>query len=297
MAFSHARNVDARYSSFINHGDQYIVVSDTQGGTQQGLTERDLFCNKIHHWLSPPDASTNHNDACEKRHDSTGKWFVEDQRFSNWMDVPNSFIWLYGMPGCGKTVLCSNVIEKVASHCSNDPSLALAYFYFDFNDERKQLVRNLICSLVSQFASQYPYILDGLATLHSSSQQGRQQPTTASLTKILRDMISGFRHTYIVLDALDECAEQRKLLAFIEGMTDWRLDGLHILVTSRPERMIHVCLDARVSDAIDIQSALVDADIGIYIRHNLQNDIQLCKYPPELKEVIEVTLMEGAKGM
>ena len=114
---------------------------------------------------------------------------------------------------------------------------------------------------------------------------------------ILRDLVSGFRHAYVVVDALDECAEQRKLLAFIEGMMDWRLDGLHILALSRPERMIHVCLDARVSDAINIQSALVDADIGIYIHHNLQNDIQLRNHSPELKEVIEVTLMEGAKGM
>lgn len=107
----------------------------------------------------------------------------------------------------------------------------------------------------------------------------------------------GFRHTYIVLDALDECAEQNKLLSFIDEITDWRLGTLHILATSRPDRLIHGHLTSRLSDVINIQSAFVDADIRIYIRECLRSDFKLCRWPLEVKEEVEMSLMEGANGM
>src|SRR6202451_2575857 len=97
MAFSHARNVDARYCLFQEiHGDQYNVISDPQG-MQQRMTEGDPLREKIYRWLSPPDPSSNHNDACEKRQDSTGTWFVEGKQFADWKNDPNSFVWLYGI--------------------------------------------------------------------------------------------------------------------------------------------------------------------------------------------------------
>jgi hypothetical protein len=41
----------------------------------------------------------------------------------------------------------------VSSLSEGDSSLALAYFFFDFNDKRKQLVRSLICCLITSSPS------------------------------------------------------------------------------------------------------------------------------------------------
>ena len=148
-----------------------------------------------------------------------------------------------------------------------------------------------------QFSSGGTSIPDGLAALYSTSRQGQQQPMTTSLMKALRDILAGFHHAYILLDALDECAEQDKLLSFIEQVTDWKLGHVHILATSRPDPVIEGCLASRVSDAINLQRAPVDADIQVHIHKCLQTDFRLSKWPLEVKKDIETSLMNGANGM
>lgn len=191
----------------------------------------------------------------------------------------------------------SSIIHDISCHCLEDPSLAFAYFYFDFNDAKKRVVKSLISSLVTQFCRRCAFIPEGLATLYSNSLDGRHQPTITSPTKILRNILTAFRHAYIVLDALDECTEQDDLLSFIEEITDWKLDGLHILATSRQDQMTNERLASRISDSVDLQSAIVDLDIRVHIRERLRSDFSLKKWPPKVKEEIEKSLMEGANGM
>ena len=94
MTCPHGR-VDARYSSFQEiHGDQYIMISDRH---VPRFTEGYQIREKIYGWLSAPDPSSNHNDACDKRQDFTGTWFVDGQPFSDWKNDPDSFILLYGI--------------------------------------------------------------------------------------------------------------------------------------------------------------------------------------------------------
>jgi ATP-dependent 26S proteasome regulatory subunit len=50
----------------------------------------------------------------------------------------DSLLWLYGEPGCGKTMLSSAVIESMAKHCRINTAQAVAYFYFAFTDIEKQ---------------------------------------------------------------------------------------------------------------------------------------------------------------
>jgi hypothetical protein len=193
--------------------------------------------------------------------------------------------------------LRSSIIHQVERHCSQDPSLAFAYFYFDFNDAKKQIVRSLICSVITQFSRRCANIPEGLAGLYSHCIDGEHQPTTTALMKVLRDIPAGFRHTYIMIDALDECVEHDNLLLFIEEITDWELDNLHILATSRPDQIMKESIASRTSYTVNIQSAVVDVDIQIHIHERLQNDVRLHKWPLKVKQEIEMSLMGGAEGM
>src|SRR5439155_25271684 len=81
---------------------------------------------KIERWLSPPDPSTNYNKALQQRHEGLGLWFLKGDVFAKWKTRQNSFLWLHGIPGCGKTILSSAIIKDLDSKLS---SQAL-YFYF-----------------------------------------------------------------------------------------------------------------------------------------------------------------------
>lgn len=103
---------------------------------------------KLSTWIDAPDPSTNYAAACKRRQPGTGMWLLQDQRFIDWKSSPGSRLWLYGIPGCGKTVLSATIIDSVL----NSPDALVAYFYFDFNDENKRNVNQCIRSLVFQLA-------------------------------------------------------------------------------------------------------------------------------------------------
>ena len=115
--------------------------------------------------------------------------------------------------------------------------------------------------------------------------------------KTLRSILNNFEHTYIILDALDECAERKELLDLIGDIVDWNLDIIHILVTSRKERDIEDYLQSRVTSQINIQSTLVKADIQVHVRERLQNDPSMKKWPLEIRGEIEEELMEKGHRM
>jgi hypothetical protein len=191
----------------------------------------------------------------------------------------------------------STIIEDMWCHCKIDPSMAVAYFYFDFSNTQKQQSENLIRSLITQLSSQSPCCPDSLAALYSHNSDGEQQPTTEDLIVTLKHIIEGFQHVYVVIDALDECQDQGQLLAMIQVINGWKLGPLHLLATSRDERDIEDCVGPRVSAQINLHSAQINADIQIHLCERLKNDSKLKKWSEKIHRQIEATLMEGAHGM
>ena len=62
--------------------------------------------DKVLKWISQSDQVTDyHRRACQQREPDTGTWFVHSDSYTSWKDDDGSFYWLYGIPGCGKTVL------------------------------------------------------------------------------------------------------------------------------------------------------------------------------------------------
>lgn len=65
---------------------------------------------------------------------------------------------------------------------------------------------------------------------------GLDQPSIASLERTLQLIVNSFDAAYIIVDALDECDEQPKLLRWIRSSMASKTPGqLHLLVISRPE--------------------------------------------------------------
>ena len=194
-------------------------------------------------------------------------------------------------------IYSSTIIEGVTLHYKSDPAVAVAYFYFDFNDAKKQRHENLLRSLIVQLSMQSVKTPEVLNSLFARSQDGRQQPTSDALTLTLQHMVEDFQQTFIIVDALDECKEREDLLQLIENIVNWKLEKLHILATSRRERDIEEALEPLITGQICIQSALVNADIHIHLCERLRNDPKLRKWPANVQMEMEKTLMEGAHGM
>ncbi|KAH7118875.1 hypothetical protein B0J11DRAFT_582674 [Dendryphion nanum] len=296
-------NKDAKVESIAKILRNYIGILTfyyaSASSTLQSITDKKL--SKICCWLSPPDSSTNYQKALKQRQANTGLWFLDSVQYSRWKTFDASFLWLHGIPGCGKTILHSTVLEDVLQYCHDDPGKAAAYFFFDFQDAQKQdpglMLRSLICQLSQQFF-QVPSSLD---TLFSSCQNGLQQPSIHALLDVTQKIIKDFPHVFLTLDALDECTQRPELLGMLETIAKWQLPNLHLLATSRRERDIETSLETLVEDQdrICVQSSLVDKDIKRYIRQRLSDDKSLRKWKKDavIQREIETILMNGACGM
>ena len=271
----------------------------------EGLARLDLSDkqHKIRLWLSAPDPSLNYNRALMKRHEGTGSWLIKNPVFCDWKQYPSSdpVIWLYGIPGCGKSVLCSTVLEHILHSCATIPDTAVLYFFFDFNDTEKQKHEGMMHSLLTQLFMHCVSVPPVLDTLYRSCMEGGRKPHFKEVVNTFYQMSIAFRTVFIILDALDECRERPELLADIEELSSWEDIDLRILATSRKEKeiedsFVHLTKD---ESRICIQSALVNADIRAYVHDQLQTNKKLQRWQkkPELQLEIENTLMDKAGGM
>jgi hypothetical protein len=257
--------------------------------------------SKIRSWFSAPDPSTNYYKAHKQRQAETGLWLLESAKFAEWKERAASRLWLYGIPGCGKTILSSTIIEHLLQHCHDDTSMVVAYFYFDFNNTQKQdpelMLRSLLCQLVQRSV----VIPKGVDALFSSCENGQRKPSSHTLLQVTREAAQEFTHVYVVLDALDECTQRSELMNMLETVAAWQLDNLHLLITSRKERDIESSLEKHIrdEDAACLQRDVVDKDIQRYVQQRLHDDNDLARWNRDaaIRQEIEEALMRGARGM
>ena len=256
---------------------------------------------KIRQWLSPPDPSLNHYNALKLRQADTGLWFLNGDEYAKWSSNGPATIWLYGIPGCGKSILSSSIVENILQRCEGDPGKVAAYFYFDFKDKMKQSPDLMIKSIICQLSQQCVKAPLRLESLFSSCEGKQRQPTIDDLLAVLKEMIQEYPESYIILDALDECENRAELMTVAEQIIGWQLDRLHFLVTSRKERDIQESLESLVEEdnIICLQSHLIDDDIRKYVGKRLLEDRDLKKWQkdPDIRGEIETALMKGANGM
>ncbi|KAG9692899.1 purine and uridine phosphorylase, partial [Aureobasidium melanogenum] len=267
-----------------------------------GTTIQELRLNhqqeKIISWLSAADPSTNYTNALEKRHPESGLWFIHGKAFEKWKRQPKSFLWLHGIPGCGKTVLSSTIIEHLKSNIK--PDQPLLYFYFDFNDSNKQTLEKMLLSLAVQLYQGQPetrHVLDHLWETHSN---GNQHPSKQSVSAVLLEMFRELNNTSVVLDALDESSTRSALLDWLESIHKAGC-SVRILVTARREESIESALQGwmQPENRIGIQGDDVDDDIRAYVGHTVRNSKDLDRWQsrPDVQVEIESELVEKADGM
>ncbi|KAF8522646.1 hypothetical protein JB92DRAFT_3268785, partial [Gautieria morchelliformis] len=249
---------------------------------------------KIYNWLAAPDHESKHRNARNVRQKATGSWFVGGEHFQEWRVAPHSFLWLHGIPGVGKTILCSTTIDELSFHCRSDPSLAIAFFYFDFNNN-DTLPNAVLPSLIKQL-SLPANTFHALESLFALNEHGgvHRAPGQEELMNTLKSIIKGYQTVYIIFDALDEFPERSRFLKVIEEINDWKFNTLHLMATSQKERDIEETLGGLISHEVYMHESLVAGDIQV---HKFMSPRHLMMIKAEEKEMVKTTLINGAHGM
>jgi len=192
--------------------------------------------------------------------------------------------------------LSSSIIEKLFQ---TNPQHGIAYFFFDGRDGQKelQLHHNLIRALISQVShKRYGGIPAELVTLYNHCGD-YQQPSVNQLQNTLEHILDGFSHTYIVIDALDECIEQEKTLSWVNKIisdTGQKPRKLHVAIASRPLQNIQKIFRKLDPYCIDVAEATENKDIVSYL--NVQMESKFLEYDEEVRRKIQTELAKHADG-
>ncbi|KAJ6504051.1 hypothetical protein DFH09DRAFT_1440359 [Mycena vulgaris] len=238
----------------------------------------DMFLKaKLEEWLACPDMKQRQAETLELRHEGTGRWLLESNDFIQWQDNPGA-LWIRGPSGAGKSVLSSTIISELIEDkqgfkdlTNSYPPPAIAFFYFDFKNKQGQAVNSALRRIILQLSAQCPNPYKTLEEQFKLKSNGQTLPTYHDLQTILEALLLELGHTYIALDALDECQEgdQRRLVDFVSALRKWTPTPVHLLLTSQPRRIFTEAF-ADVT-CIELESDLTQGDIRLFVESELQS--------------------------
>ncbi|TVY46775.1 Vegetative incompatibility protein [Lachnellula occidentalis] len=271
---------------------------------------------KMLDFLTDVNAQTWQDSNIRLRQPGTGIWFTDGPKFKTWRSEANTKLWIYGIPGAGKTILVSSIIQELEKMVDPQngirltltpchqlhkltPGLALAFFYCDYKDLNTQKPLAILGSLARQLMVQNEECFQYLTTFyqdHVTKDRQVRPSTPEELCDLIVKASAQFQNTMIVVDGLDEISENRAdITRFLRGLND-PSRSIKTLFASRPEVDIGYVL----ADSENISIAAMGSDLRLYVGSEIERRTRQRKLnikDRDLKEHIMKTLVEGADGM
>ncbi|KAF2220909.1 hypothetical protein BDZ85DRAFT_251468 [Elsinoe ampelina] len=248
--------------------------------------------NTLQAWLSAPDSSSDIHRLLNERCTGTCSWIFEQHLYKKWLQDSDSFLWVHGLPGSGKSVLMSSIITEIQRQLSSRPRILLRFF-FTFSDESKQPALAMLSALAVQLCAQDEEATQQLYQLYKTCSDGNRQPDQSELLTTFLAAIPAHTDTFIVLDALDECSDQHECLAILDAIRSAHEPSVRMIVSSRYQTEI---LKAYGNlDNIDLDQSHVNSDIKLHILAQLEPHLRLGRRWGEHEEAKQLLLEELAR--
>jgi hypothetical protein len=160
---------------------------------------------KILDWLTPVDHGPQQSDYLKRRQRGTGQWLLDSAEYQTWLNIGKRTLFCPGIPGAGKTILTSIMVDDLITRFQNDPTASIAYIYCNFRRKDKQKVDDLLASLLKQLAQGQSSLPDSVKDLYNRHKVKRTRPSLDETLRSLHSVAAMYSRVFIVVDALDEC--------------------------------------------------------------------------------------------
>ncbi|KAF3076988.1 hypothetical protein CFAM422_000564 [Trichoderma lentiforme] len=172
------------------------------------------------------------------------QWVLESVAYQQWRRTGNTqVLWIKGDPGKGKTMLLCGIIDELAAleHSTNQqPGVLVSYFFCEAADARSNDATSVLRGLIYLLADKQPSLIKRIQKKYDHAGKALFEDANAwfavsgIFTEILQDLQS--KDTYLIIDALDECApsDLPKLLSFIHTSSSSRIKWI-ISSRNQPE--------------------------------------------------------------
>ena len=200
----------------------------------------------------------------------------------------------------------SAVIEDIRT-LQKSGLTSLAFFYYEFREDKKRDRRGLLSSLLVQLGEQSDAYSTKLSRFYEAHGRGSQNPSDKELLDCLKDMLKQPEKStvHIIIDALDECPTttgsphpREKVLNVLKELVDLKISNLRICVTSRPEDDIESFLESLDFRSISLERENGQLeDIAEYVKNFVNTDSKMQGWENTLKQMVIDELSKKANGM
>ncbi|KAJ7839843.1 ankyrin repeat domain-containing protein [Mycena olivaceomarginata] len=241
-------------------------------------------------WVSPLNFFLRQQDISKTRQQGTGEWLLDDPKFKSWISNPGQVLWCSGIPGAGKSVLASLVVEHLTDQSKNK-NTGVACIYFNHKETQIQTLDNLLAGLWRQLIWKKP--LGSAVQLYEQHIEKKTRPSHEDMQKLLSSVLIWFTQIYIILDGVDEYpAEWWSQLA--KALTN--LGPVGLLVMLRP----HIAPTKLFLNLVTLEIRASDKDILSYVNTQVQESERLSELiadKPELHGEISSKICSSVEGM
>ncbi|KAJ7021832.1 hypothetical protein C8F04DRAFT_1012929, partial [Mycena alexandri] len=206
------------------------------GGVGEGPIVNFNYGNKeeerkrIIDWLSPINFFLRQADISQMQEKGTGGWLLEHPLFKKWECGLGSTLWCCGIPGAGKTVLVSMVVNHLGTQLQRK-NTGVACIYLNHKEVDDQTPSRLLAGLWRQLVLDRD--IGSIAEkLYQKHQEKGTAPSLEEVDNVLSSSFKMFSQVFIIVDAMDEYPEfQREiLLQQLAAMGS----NVNLMITSRP---------------------------------------------------------------
>ncbi|RDW79059.1 ankyrin repeat domain-containing protein [Aspergillus mulundensis] len=228
----------ARLNLYAVHPDVNLAVCETTARSREEIAaikhyQIDEEYDKILDWLSPVNYAAQQNDFLNQHQEGSGQWLLGASQFRQWAEKDKETLFCPGIPGAGKTIMVSMIIDFLEQKFGRRGNIGIAYLYCSFRQRPTQTFRDLLASLVRQIVQRDHAIPDCVRDAYSQARNKKIQPSVSELLQFLQLFSNQLSRVFIVVDALDECEStvRESLLAAIYSLQD--RCNVNFLATSR----------------------------------------------------------------
>jgi hypothetical protein len=246
-------------------------------------------------FLTAIDYGAQQSDFLSRRQEGTGRWLLDSDEFQRWSDGDRQTLFCQGMPGAGKTIMASIVVDHLYTKYQNDDNIGIAYLYCNFRRKQEQKPTNLLASLLKQLTQRLPSIPESVKSLYESHNDKRTRPSFDEISKELRSVVVNYSKVFIVIDALDECqVSDGSHKRFLSEIFNLQIKtGLNLFTTSRfiPE------IKKEFKGSVSLEIRASEEDVRRYLNRYISQLPSFVLSSPDLQEEIKTKILKAVDGM
>ncbi|KAL2797362.1 ankyrin repeat-containing domain protein [Aspergillus keveii] len=248
----------------------------------------------------------NYDGSLSLRQSGTASWIFERDEFQHWMkgDTQSQFLWIYGPPGFGKTVLAASVVE----HLRKERPSSTAYFFCVSEDEAKRDPWAILTSWIAQLVEQNESAVKIASELINIDDQ--RAVTRTAQWKLFSALCAQISRCSLVIDGFDECtslnttsrfhthdARAQFLRELFDVISNVQAD---VLLVSRDTAEIRSEISQNRNRSMEvfyygIAESDTKPDIQMVSRHVV--DFKLHKKPEQVRTELAEKAADKAEGM